>query len=170
MPNFGTLFAIEQKTVDKLITLQDKQLLHFVKNFLEDNYYEQNPEQTLELGASWDAIHRSITGGLLHYQSGTYPLNTVILGGTILYGQTLEQDDYLILLKNRAQVQDASGALKNFTDEQFKNGYSNIDIEDYNCELGLSDMQKSLENFHLLKKFWQKAAEQKQNIIFTLDI
>lgn len=170
MAGRGVFFAIDDQTVKNLSALEPANRVDFVLNDIEDNFFENAPEYTCETDKAWDAIHRSLTDGFLYWKNGKYPLNHVILGGQVLYGEKDDEDDFLIVMKDKKQVQDVAKSLQSFSDDDFKKGYAQINIEDYEYQLGFEDLEYSLSWFDNVKVFWQKAAAENLNIIFTCDL
>lgn len=167
MANRGVFFAIDDLTSKKLLKLQGTARVDFVLSEIEDIYFDNKPEATCETDKAWDAMHRSLTDGNLYWENGEYPLNHLVLGGMVLYGANDGEDDFVIVCKDKAQVQDVAKALKDYTDADFKKGYAQIDMEDYEYQLGFEDLEYALTWFHKVKDFWQKAADSNLNIIFT---
>ena len=114
---------------------------------------------------AWDAIHRSLTDGLLGYDNGEYPLNVVILGGRQLY----EGAEYIASLITPGQVRDAAGALARTSREGLRAGYGAINAADYGPEFGDEDFDYTWESFTDVVAFFRRAALADSYVIFTVE-
>ncbi len=169
MARRGTHFAINEQTAKKLKGLPRKQRSAFILNELEDYFFEQQPKYLAETDKAWDAIHRALTDGLLFWDNGEYPLSHAVLGGELLLGDE-NNDDYLISLKTPGETADISAALSNFSENDFKAGYSHIDMDDYEYQLGFDDLDYSYKWFVQMKNFYRRAAQAGLYVIFTVDL
>ncbi len=169
MAGRGVHFAINAKTAQKLIKLPRDERADFIMDEIEDYFFEQESSYLAQTDKAWDAIHRVLTDGQLLWENGEYPLNHAILAGELLIGGEAN-DDYLISLKTPAQVADISAALEDFSEEDFKQGYANIQIDDYEYNLGFEDLNYSYKWFLDLKKFYSLAARSGRYVIFTADL
>lgn len=168
MAGRGVFFALDELTAKKLTKLPPDEMVDFVGEEIEEDFFDNKPEYLAETDKAWDAIHRALTDGYLHWENGDYPLNHVVLGGEVLYGGQEEENDYVIVLKTPKQVKDIAKALENYTKEQFEQGYAQIKMEDYDYHLGFEDLQYSENWLERIKPFWQKAAQENLYVIFTV--
>src|SRR5215510_4132970 len=123
----GVHFALDEQTVNHLRAYKESDRLTYVREELEEEYFDEHPEWVSETDKAWDAIHRALTDGALAWSNGKYPLNHVILGGESLY----TKPDYIMSLKTTSQVQDVAGALNEITEEKFREMYFKINPDEY---------------------------------------
>lgn len=168
MAGRGVFFALDELTVKRLKNLPKDEMVDFIEDEIEEEFFDNKPDYLAETDKAWDAIHRVLTDGYLHWENGEYPLNHVVLGGEVLYGEQEEDNDYIIVLKTPKQVKDIAKAIITFTKETFESGYANIPMEDYDYHLGFEDLQYSLKWFEKIKPFWQKAASENLFVVFTV--
>ena len=169
MANRGVLFAIDEKSALEIQKLPKSKIVNFILDEMEEEYFENHPNFAINIDKAWDAIHRTLTDGYLHWENGEYPLNHVILGGKLLIGNDAS-DDYIVVLKTPDTVKDIANKIVDVTEEIFKNNYAKIDNEDYSFKLGFDDMKYSYKWFSSLKNFFELAAKENRFVLFTVDI
>jgi hypothetical protein len=166
MSCLGVLFSIDQKTVDLIKELpSDEELIDYVKEVIEENYFENKPQWVAELVKTWDAMHRSLTDGQLEFDNGDFPLSHVILGGESL----CEDEGYIIVLKMNEQVAEIAKAVSQLSKEKFSKGYYLINPDEYDGEVDDEDFENTWQWFKDSKEFWQKAAQENRSVLFTVD-
>ena len=162
----GVHFSITEEEVSKLREFpDDESRLEYLQEEIEEIYFSEQPERTIETDKAWDAIHRVLTDGKLGYKNGTFPLNHVILGGEPLYFE----DDYIISLKTPEQVKAIAQSLETISIEFFKQKYFEIDSEEYGFLVNEEDFEYTWSWFIKLKPFFQKASLDGRCVIFTVD-
>jgi hypothetical protein len=165
MSCLGVLFSIDQKTVDLLTQLtSDEERVDYVKEFIEPDYFDNEPQWLAELDKSWDALHRSLTDGEIDWGNGKFPLNHVVFGGTVL-----SDGDYIIVLKTKEQVVEIAQAVRQMTEEKLHRGYLLIQAKDYDGSISKEDFNDTWQWFEGSKEFWQKAANENRSVLFTVD-
>lgn len=165
MANLGVLFAIDEQTVKKLKAFgADEDRLDFLQEEIEATIMESEPGNFAELEKSWDALHRSLTGGQLEWNRGQFPLSHAILGGESIYGR----DNYIMALKTPEQVHEISRAVQNLSKEQLRAAYGKINKREYE-EFSEDDFEYTWGWFEDSLAFWKNAAEQKKFVLFTAD-
>jgi len=166
MSCLGVLFSLGQLEVDKLKSFtNDEERLEYLQEDLEETYFDEYPQYVTELDKSWDALHRSLTDGHLTYSNGTFPLNHVILGGEILY----TSGDYIMTLKTPEQVRTIADALESVNRDTLRQGYYQIDQNDYGFSLTDEDFEYTWDWLDQSKGFWKLAAENGRYVLFTVD-
>jgi hypothetical protein len=117
-----------------------------------------------DTGKAWESIHRSLTDGGLTFENGSFPYNAAILGGEQLY----QGDDHIISYLTPPQAYEVAGALAGVTEPALRQGYQQIEAEDYLGELGDEDFRYTWSNLASLTIFFGQAAEAKLHVIFTV--
>ncbi len=96
MACLGVHFALSDDDVAALLSKSsDRERLTLVQEDIEDRYFKEPRTYIAQSDKAWDAMHRTLSDGLLSYDGGEYPLNHAVLGGQPLYAQS----DYIISLK-----------------------------------------------------------------------
>jgi hypothetical protein len=165
MACLGVLFSIDQTTVDLIKQFPSEQeRIEYIKEVLEEDYFDNQPQWVYELGKSWDALHRSLTDGELDWINGEFPLNHVVFGGEIL-----SDDNYIIVLKRKEQVTEIAEAVNRVTEDDLRKGYSRILADEYDGVVSEQDFQDTWQWFGNSIEFWQRAASENRSILFTVD-
>ncbi|MGC1211521.1 MAG: YfbM family protein [Micromonospora sp.] len=162
MGSLGVHFAIDEDMAARLLTAEDDEV---VMALIEEVEEETAGVDHCDTDKAWDAIHRSLTDGLLGYDNGDYPLNAVILGGRQLY----EGEEYIVSLLTPEQVCDAANVLTVVSRERLRAGYEAIDVADYGPEFGDEDFEYTWENFTGVIAFFERAAQSGRHVVFTVD-
>ncbi len=166
MSCLGVLFSIDQTTVDFIEQLStEEERINYIKEVIEEEYFKNQPQWVAELDKAWDALHRSLTDGQLAWDNGEYPFNHVIFGGKLLCAN----GDYIIVLKSKDQVAEIAKAVNQLTKRSFRTRYFMLDAEEYDGEVGEEDFEYTWQWFEDSKSFWQKAADEKRSVLFTVD-
>jgi hypothetical protein len=161
----GVHFALDEEQVAALRATDEMDRVDYVTEEIEEKFWSANKTRGHETDKAWDAIHRALTDGDLAWDNGTYPLNHVILGGEVLYGE----DDYVLSLKTPSQVRDIVAALDRVTETSLRAGYDRIDPDDAGCEIGDDDFEYTWDYFVSLVEFYRRAAADGRYILFTAD-
>lgn len=162
----GVLFSIDEEIVQKIKAFSSyTERLQYLQEEVEEVYFDEFPDRVAELDKSWDALHRSLTDGKLEYSNGAFPLNHVILGGEILYGES----DYIMTLKNPEQVKVIADAIEKLDESTLRNRYFKINSNDYGFPLTEEDFEYTWTWFQGSKEFWKLASMEKKYVLFTAD-
>ena len=167
----GVLFAIDDKTVQCLENISRSGLVDYLQVEIEEIYSEKFQNQVAETDKAWDAIQRAFSESECDpsHKSGIYPANMVILGGKILYGDKMWEEDYIISLKKTHEVADIYQFLHKLEKFQFRDLYFKIDKEKYEFDLTEEDFEYTWAWLSETVKFWKLATERKLSVIFTVD-
>jgi hypothetical protein len=166
MACLGVHFALTDDEVDELLAMANEQdRLSHLQDVIEETYFDQHPDFTAESDKAWDAMHRALTDGHLTWKGGSYPLNHTVLAGRALY----TGGDYIMSLKEPAQVRDVSAALASITEEEFRRRYFGIDAESYGFPLSEDDFRYTWEWFQGVRAFYARAAKEGRYVLFTAD-
>jgi hypothetical protein len=162
----GVHFAITEAEVERLCSLpSDEDVLEYLQEVIEEEYFEDHPEFVAESDKAWDALHRALAGGEFTSTGGAYPLNHAVLAGEILYFQP----DYILTLKTPAQVRDVAAALPAISEAEFRRRYFAIDPESYGCPLTEEDLSCTWEAFQVVREFFERASREGRYVLFTAD-
>lgn len=159
----GVHFAL---TVEQELLLlskaSDEEILELIQEDIEAKWDEEFLQET---DKAWDGIHRCLTDGTLSFDSGSYPLNKVILGGQLLY----KGDDYIVSYVPTNEVHDIAKAISQIDENQFRERFFQINFDDFGLKLIEENFEYHWEWFDSLKEFYQKASETNRAVIFTVD-
>ncbi len=163
MAYLGVHFALTDKQYQKVLSAKsDSELISIIHEEIEA---EWDKEWLHETGNFWLAIHRVLTDGELKQDNGSFPLSDVILGGKHLY----QGADYIVTILSPQQVAEAATALKKIDQSAFEQGFENLVIEEYGEEEGLDDSWSTWAWFQGLPKLFDKAAQARRAILFSVD-
>lgn len=166
MACLGVLFSLDESIVNKLKSFEaDEDRLDFLQNDIEEIYFNNMPERLAELDKSWDALHRSLTGGILAYNNGQFPLNHVVLGGEIMYSES----DYIMILKTPDQVKAIADSVSAIDEIKLRQGYFKINESNYGFPVTNEDFEYTWNWFNDSKAFWNLAAKENRYVLFTAD-
>lgn len=166
MSCLGVHFALSDVDVAALLAKPtDEERLIAITDDIEDRYFEEPRAYIAQSDKSWDAMHRALSNGFLTTDGGDYPLNHVVIGGSLIYGG----DDYIMSLKTPSQVRDIASALTQLTEETFRKRYDSIDPEDYGFPLTDEDFQYTWGWFEDVRTLFQRAAAENRHVLFTAD-
>jgi len=166
MACLGVLFSIDQPTVNLIKQLSsEEERIDYIKEVIEEDYFENQSQWIAELDKSWDALHRSLTDGQIAWDNGEYPLNHVIFGGEILCAN----GDYIIVLKTNEQVAEIAKAVSKLTRKELRERYFLLDPDEYDDAVTENDFDYTWQLFADSKAFWQKAADENRSVLFTVD-
>ncbi len=159
----GVHFAIRPETMERLLNAgTDESVISVIQDKIEDGW---DKGWLYETDKAWDAIHRSLTDGLLRVDNGIFPLNAAILGGEQFYGG----DDYIVSLVRPDRVSAVGAALAEVDRKHLRDGYSMIQGSDYQGEINEEDFEYTWNWFDGLAGFFKKAAADNRAVIFTVD-
>ncbi len=175
----AVLFALNEQEIEAFRKVERTERSYYLHNELEENFWNDFPEYVCELDKSWDAMHRMLTDGNLNFENRFPPLCNVIFGGEFLYGlmrdpsgevlRPDEEDDEYIILKTPEQVAEIAEALPKRTKEECRKCYDSIDEEDYGFATNDEDFEYTWYYLQDSLLFWQKAAEEKRYVLFSVD-
>ncbi|MDE5696646.1 MAG: YfbM family protein [Lachnospiraceae bacterium] len=175
----AVLFALNEQQVEELLAVERSERVDYMREEIEEKFWNDFPEYVCELDKSWDAMHRMLTDGSLNFENKFQPLCNVIFGGEFVYGLTRqpsgeviisegEEDEYMIL-KTPSQVAEVAEALPKRTKEECRKCYYMIDPEDCGWQPDEEDFEYTWYYFQDSFEFWKKAAEEKRYVLFTAD-
>lgn len=169
MSCLGVLFSIDNEELKKIRSKERNELVEYIQEEIEEEYFSKKADQIAELDKSWDAIHRAFCDGELLFNDGKSPFSFIILNGEILYGDTDLEDDYIVSFKNADQVAAVSEVLKKISKEEFKEKYFKIDEEKYGFPVNEEDFEYTWSWLESTFEFWDYAAKHGLSVIFTVD-
>lgn len=158
----GVHFAVTAAQAKSLLAAKSDRALMSLIEGIEEAW--QKPF-VVETDKAWDAIHRCLTDGSLLYESGEYPLNHCICGGRQLY----RGNDYTVSFVTVRQVKDVAQGLKKITKAWLRKRYLLIEPGEYSGEVGDEDFAYVWDNFLDLRKFYNRSANSRRAVIFTVD-
>jgi len=166
----GVTFAIDEKTKDILLSMKRSEIVDYIIDEIEETFFAEKTEYTAEYDKSWDATHRAFSKGKLRFEKdGDYPLNHLIYGEHVLYGDGENEGDYIITLNNPAVVKDIYLALTQLDESNFRKKYYSIDEKEYGLPMSEEDFEYSWGWLRNSLTFWKIASEQNLYVIFTVD-
>jgi hypothetical protein len=158
----GVHFGLTPEEGTRLLdeTHNNEELLAAV-NAIEERWDKKWLQET---DKAWDAIHRCLTDGNLHY--GESPLHLCILGEDNLY----EGKGYIVNALLPEEVQLAAEAIRGVNRAWMLRKYWQINPKDYGSPLSEEDFGYTWAWFKPLKRFFQKAARHGRYVVFTVDL
>jgi hypothetical protein len=166
MSCLGVHFALTEEDVAALRAIEDEQeRLSLLQEEIEERYLAPPATYAAESDKSWDAMHRALADGQLTWDGGAYPLNHTVLAGELLYTQS----DYIMTLKNPAQVRDIAKALRGITEAQFRARYDAIDRKSYGFDLTDEDFEYTWRWLQNVRELYVRAANEGRYVLFTAD-
>ena len=170
MSCLGVLFAIDGQMEQKLLGIDRSEVVDFLQEEIEEVFFTEYPDMKAELDKSWDAIHRAFSNSTMTFEKkGDYPLNHVILGASVVYGDGEDEDDYVITINPPEIVKDVYEALSSLTESGFREKYFSIDPDEYGFPLTDEDFGYSWEYLESTLPFWKSAAEANKYVVFSVD-
>lgn len=118
--------------------------------------------RVLDIGPTWDPLHRCFTDGELDPAGGEFPLNTVILGGKQLH----RGDDYAAVLIRPDMVAFVEGALAEIEEEDLRQKFFNLP-DSFTGPRGEKDFMELWLQLQNLKVFFEAASENMEAVVFT---
>ena len=166
MSCLGVHFALTDSEIKKLKSILDEQdRLDYLKEVLEEKYFDGEKKYAGESDKAWDAMHRTLSDGELTWDGGEYPLNHVVLAGELLY----TGDDYIMSLKNPSQVKEIAKAIEKISEGDFRKKYFKINPEGYGFELTEDDFEYTWDWFQNVRKLYERAWLENRYVLFTAD-
>jgi hypothetical protein len=166
MSGRGVHFSLSEDEVQELLRFdRDCERLEHLREVIEDEYVEGQPERVAESDKAWDAMHRIFAIWGMPAGSGEFPLADVVLGGESIYGE----DDCVMSLKTPKQVARAAAALAEVDEREFRRRYFALDPADYGTPPTEQDLAYTWEWFIEVREFWMRAAEERRYVLFTVD-
>lgn len=159
----GVHFAIDNKTYERLLTAgSDEAVIDIVQEEIEEEWDEKWLRET---DKAWVAIHRCLTDGTLESDSGSFPLNAVILGGKQLH----HGDNYIIAIITPDQVSLVAEALRHVDKSTLKHGCLKIQQSNYDGEISTEDFEYTWDWFKELPALFSEAATAGRAVLFSVD-
>ena len=97
------------------------------------------------------------------WNSGSFPLSHVTLGGENLY----VPNDYIMVLKTPSEVQETAKSLPDISEEQFRDDYFRIDPNDYGFPVNEEDYGYTWSWFQGVGNIYYRAAKENRYVLFT---
>jgi Domain of unknown function (DUF1877) len=160
----GVHFALNENEVFALKSQpSDAARLDYLQEEIEETYFGAHRDWLAESDKAWDAIHRTLTDGKIAWDNGEFPLSHVILGGDVIY----ELDDYIMSLKTPWEVKVIADALREVTEEAFRQQYYAIDQKDYGVAVREEDYEYTWLWFQRVRDLYYRAADAGRHVLFT---
>lgn len=129
----GVHFSLTKKMAAKLLRADSDEALMELVEDIESDWDEAH---LVESDKAWDAIHRCLTDGQLHYDGGEPPLNRVICGGRQLH----QGEDYTISFVSADEVQEVARALVPLDEAWLRTRYfAMLDPREYDGQISEDD-------------------------------
>jgi hypothetical protein len=159
----GFLILLDREDAKKLFAEKDPAgIRNFVEQLTQSKEYRKN-QRVLELGTTWDGIHRCLTDGTLDPEGGEAPLNCAILGGKPL----VKTDDYFASFVRPDMTPYVAEAVAEVRYDDFHKKYLGIDAGDYGRPLDEKDFEKLWVAFQQLHLFYESGAQDLSAVLFA---
>jgi hypothetical protein len=159
----GVLFALTDDQARRFLAAASDEELRELVQEIEEAWDE---EHLVETDKAWDAIHRCLSDGSIEFAGGAYPLNRCILGGKQLY----QGDEYIISFVPADEVPDVARALGGVTESWFRERFSLLRDTDFPHKYLEGEFEMAWDYLGFVRAFYEKAAEDKRSVIFTVDL
>ena len=158
----GYHIALTREHAKRVFNQLDDEALRAFLNELITSKQMIDSGRVLDIGTSWDAIHRCLTEGELDPAGGEFPLNHTILGGKELH----KGDDYAATLIRPDITGFVAEALNEIREPEFREKFFTLNPDSYK---GLINEKAFLEVWLAvtnLRVFFDAAAENLEAVIF----
>jgi len=118
--------------------------------------------RVLELGTTWDTLHRCLTDGTLDPNAGDPPLNQCFLGGRSMY----DREDAIVSLVRPDMAPYVAEALGDIKFEDLRKKYFALDPAAYGHPLHEKDLEKAWIVFQQVRTFYEFASEDLSAVLF----
>ncbi len=164
----GVLFAVEEKVVEHIRSLPEEKRFDYITDELEEEYFEDYPERTAELGEVWEEIHLSLTDAdlSLNVDCEKHPLGGVVLGGELLCCHEVNYEQYIISAKSPELVKTVLKHLERLSKAKFRKGYDRLDQE-FPCTFSLDNFEPAWEHLQDAIPFFRNAEKKGLWVLFT---
>lgn len=163
--SLGVYFALSATDCRKLRAADDAETrVGLISEELEEKYLASD-RWSFQLDKSWDALHRSLTDGRLLAATGPFPLAYAVLGGESLDVGA----GYTACLLTPEQVDLAATALAAVNEPWLRKRYFALDAEACGFDLTEEDFAYTWSSFEGLPSFFERAAEAKRAVLFSVD-
>lgn len=160
MSGRGVLYAIDDDVLAQLGEAPDDAAVLAIVGELEERW---EAGFTCELEKSWEAIHRTLSGGSLDTSSGTRLERLAVLGGTCL----VRDDETIVSVKAPDQVQKLARLLAGWDRPRFRQAYYAIDRSEYG-DLDEEDLDYAWVFFERAVELYREAASVERAVVFSL--
>lgn len=159
----GYLILLDREDSKQLFAQKEPASLQKFVMDLTQSKTVRAAQRVLELGTTWDGIHRCLTEGTLEPDGGEPPLNHAILGGK----QMLNNDECLVSLVRPDMALYVAEAVSDVRYDDFHKKYLAIDPQDYGQALSEKDFEKIWVVFQQLVLFYETGAQDLSAILFV---
>lgn len=166
MSFLGVHFSLSEEEVQQLCRFEiECDRIEYLQEVIEPDCFESQPERKVESDQAWNVIHQVLSGSA-GFNSGSYPLCHLILGG-----ESLSSDpDYILSLKTPEQVKAVALALAAITRAEFRARYFSIAPTTCDFQLSEENLAYTWEWFGEVRKFWLLAADEGRYVLFTASL
>ena len=162
MSGLGFHILLNREDAKKLFGFREpEQIRDFVRQLSQSQDYRKRG-RLLELGATWDTLHRCLTDGTLDPNAGDPPLNQCFLGGRSLY----DREDAIISLVRPDMAPYVAEALGEVKFEDLQKKYYELDAAAYGRPLHEKDLEKAWIVFQQVRTFYEFASEDLSAVLF----
>lgn len=166
MECLGVFFSLSEEEAQRLLNFElDCEVLDYVQNVIEEDYFNNHPTRMAECDKAWDAMQRALGDSSLYGDSRDYPLNYVIFGGTNLCSDAT----HILYLKAPDHVRDIASALAALDEAAFRKRYNAIDAKEYGCPLSEEDFKYTWSWLQEVREFYLHAAAEGRYVLLTAD-
>jgi hypothetical protein len=158
----GYHIALTREHTKRVFSQLDDESLRAFLNELITSPEMIKSGRVLDIGASWDAIHRCLTDGDLDPAGGEFPLNHTILGGKELH----KGDDYAATLIRADITPFVAEALNELREPEFREKFFALDPKSYDQPIDEKSFLEVWLAITNLRVFFDAAAENLEAVIF----
>ncbi|ADB17251.1 Domain of unknown function DUF1877 [Pirellula staleyi DSM 6068] len=159
----GYHIALDRENAKRVFAQKDDENLRRLLDELKSSPEVKKSGRLLDLGTTWDPIHRCLTEGELDPTGGDFPLNTAILGGKKLH----QGDDYAAMLIRPDMNIFIAEALGEVDEMEFRAKFFALNTESFKGPITDKAFVEIWLNLQKLKVFFEESAENLEAVIFT---
>jgi hypothetical protein len=137
-----------------------------IRKFLDDLKARPDIKKSgrlLDIGTSWDPIHRCLTEGELDPAGGDFPLNAAVLGGK----QLLKGADYTAVLIRPDMTRFIADALAELEEEDVRKKFLALKGGSYQQPIDEKHFMEMWLRLQDLKVFFEAASENLEAVVFV---
>lgn len=162
----GFHIALSREHAKRLFAIKDDpSLLKFLEELKDDSTLKET-DRILELGTTWDPIHRCLTEGELDPAGGDFPLNHAVLGGKQLH----KGPDSTAVLIRPDMTRFIADALEELQEDDIRQKFFALDPQSYPHPIDEQHFTEIWIALQTLKDFFLAAAENMEAVVFTAQL
>ena len=166
MDGSGFHIALSRDHAKKLFGLKDDDTLKAVVEELKNSPELNKAGRVLNVGNTWNALHRCLTDGELDPEGGEFPLNHVVLGGKHLH----QGKDYFAVLVRPDIVTFIDTELTEIKQTELRQKFFALNAESYTLPRGEKEFAELWRQLLRLRTFFEDCSQNRDAVLFTVKV